>query len=94
MRLTLDGDTCSAAKVAIGAVATTALVVPEAAAALVGSKLDDAALARAGEACSAAARPISDKRGTADYRRKVVAVLCRRAVQKAKERAVSTHGGK
>jgi len=94
VRLTLDGDTCSAAKVAIGAVATTALVVPEAAAALVGSKLDDAALARAGEACSAAARPISDKRGTADYRRKVVAVLWRRAVQKAKERAVSTHGGK
>ena len=89
VRLTLDGDNCTAAKVSIGAVATTALVVPEAAAALVGSNLDDAAIARAGEACSAAARPISDKRGTAEYRRKVVGVLCRRAVQKAKERAVN-----
>jgi len=93
VRLTLDGDKCTAAKVSIGAVATTALVVPEAANALVGSKLDDAALVRAGDACSAAAKPISDKRGTAEYRRKVVGVLCRRAVQKAKERAVNGNRG-
>lgn len=89
VRLTLDGDTCTAAKVAIGAVATTALVVPDAAAALVGSTLDEAALSAAGEACSAIARPISDKRGTAEYRRKVVAVLCRRAIAKAHERALT-----
>lgn len=89
VRLTLDGGTCIAAKVVIGAVATTALVVPDAAAALVGTTLDDAALAAAGVACSALAKPISDKRGTAEYRRKVVAVLCRRAVAKAKERALA-----
>ena len=87
VRLTLDGDTCVSAKVAIGAVATTAIVVPEAAAALIGSTLDEAAVAAAGEACSSAARPISDKRGTADYRRKVVGVLARRAITKAHERA-------
>lgn len=87
VRLRLDGDTCTAAKVAIGAVATTALVVPDAAAALVGTKLDEAALAAAADACSAIAKPISDKRGTAEYRRKVVGVLCRRAAAKAYERA-------
>lgn len=86
--VTLDDDgTCSAARVAIGAVAPTALLVPAAAAALVGSKLDDAALQAAGEACTAASSPISDKRGTEEYRRKVIAVLCRRATAIAKQRA-------
>lgn len=85
--LTLAEDgTCSSARVAIGAVAPTALLVPEAAAALVGSKLDDAALAAAAAACSAAASPITDKRGTVEYRKKVVGVLCKRAVLRAAER--------
>jgi CO/xanthine dehydrogenase FAD-binding subunit len=84
--LASDGS-CSAARVAIGAVAPTALLVPEAADALIGSQLDDAAVQAAGEACTAAASPISDKRGTAEYRRKVIAVLCRRASLIAKQRA-------
>ena len=85
--LTLDGSQCVQARVAIGAVAPTALLVPEAAQALVGSQLDEAALLAAGEACTSASSPISDKRGTAEYRRKVVAVLCRRAAAIAAERA-------
>ncbi len=88
VRLTLDGDTCVAAKVAIGAVAPTAVVVAEAGEALVGTTLNDEAIEAAGRACSAAAQPITDKRGTADYRRKVVGVLCQRAVAKAKQRAL------
>ncbi|MFU8816047.1 MAG: FAD binding domain-containing protein [Pseudomonadales bacterium] len=88
--VTLDGNgTCTAARVAIGAVAPRALLVPAAAAALIGSKLDDAALAAAGEACSALAKPISDKRGTEVYRRKVVGVLCRRAGAIARDRALA-----
>jgi carbon-monoxide dehydrogenase medium subunit len=88
--LTLDDDgTCSAARVAIGAVAPTALLVPAAGAALVGTKVDDAAIAAAGAACSEAASPITDKRGTIEYRRKVVGVLCRRAAAKARDRAQS-----
>lgn len=88
--LELDSSgTCTAARVAIGAVAPTARLVPAAGAALVGSKLDDAALAAAGAACSTAASPISDKRGTADYRRKVVGVLCRRAAGIARDRALA-----
>lgn len=86
--VTVESDgTCSAARVAIGAVAPTALLVPAAADALIGSKLDDDALQAAGEACTAAASPITDKRGTVEYRKKVVAVLCRRAAAIAKQRA-------
>ena len=86
--VTVDGDgTCTAARVGIGAVAPTALLVPAAAEALVGTKLDDAALAAAGAACTEASSPITDKRGTADYRRKVVAVLCKRAAAIAHQRA-------
>ena len=82
-----DAGVCTAARVAIGAVAPTALLVSEAADALIGSKLDAASLAAAGRACTAASSPISDKRGTAEYRRKVVAVLCERAAAMAAARA-------
>jgi carbon-monoxide dehydrogenase medium subunit len=86
--LTLDADgTCTTARVVLGAVAPTAIEVPDAAAALVGSGLDDAALGRAGEAASAACSPIDDLRGTIDYRRKIAAVLTRRAASIATERA-------
>lgn len=88
VRLTLDDSgTCTEARVGIGAVAPTALLVPDAAAALVGSSVDEAALDAAAAACSAAARPISDKRGTVEYRVKVVGVLCKRAGAIARDRA-------
>ena len=78
--VTLDAaGVCTRRRVAIGAVAPTALLVEAAAQALVGSRLDDEALSRAAAAASAAARPIDDKRGTAAYRRNVVGVLARRA---------------
>jgi CO/xanthine dehydrogenase FAD-binding subunit len=86
--VTLDASgRCTAARVAIGAVAPTALVVPDAARALVGSSLDEAALARAAEAASAAARPIDDKRGTSAYRRAIAGVLTKRAAAIAGKRA-------
>ncbi|MDE0451160.1 MAG: xanthine dehydrogenase family protein subunit M [Gammaproteobacteria bacterium] len=88
--LTLDDDgTCTAARVAIGAVAPTALLVPAAADALIGTKVDDEALSAAGAACTAASSPITDKRGTIEYRNKVVAVLCRRAGANARDRALA-----
>jgi len=85
--VTLDASgTCTAARVAIGAVAVTAILVPEAAKALVGTKLDDKAMAAAAAAASAAARPISDRRGTAEYRTHVVGVLVKRAAKIAADR--------
>jgi carbon-monoxide dehydrogenase medium subunit len=86
--MTLDASgVCTAARVAIGAVAPTALLVPDAAAALIGTRLDAGALAKAADASTAASRPISDKRGTTAYRRSMAGVLTRRAAAIAADRA-------
>jgi carbon-monoxide dehydrogenase medium subunit len=86
--LTLDASgTITAARVSLGAVAPTVLLLPEAAAAIVGGKLDEAALAALDAAARAAAKPISDKRGTIDYRIKIAGVLARRAATIAYQRA-------
>ena len=93
VRITLDGDgTVSAASVALGAVAPTVVRVPAAEAALVGSSLDDAALAAAAAAASDACNPIDDKRGTIDYRRQVAGVLTRRAAGIAADRIRTRNG--
>jgi CO/xanthine dehydrogenase FAD-binding subunit len=87
--ITLDeSGTCTAASIVLGAVAPTVVSVPDAEAALVGSKLDDVAIATAVAAASAACNPIDDKRGTIKYRRHVAGVLTKRAIAIASERAV------
>jgi carbon-monoxide dehydrogenase medium subunit len=78
---------CVAARVALAAVAPTPLFVPEAGAALVDGSLTDALIGKAATLAQAAARPISDMRGDAEYRRHLVGVLTRRAIQGAVERA-------
>ena len=85
--LTVEGDTVKTARVCIGAVAPTVLLVPQAADALIGSTLDDAALGALMAAVRAAANPISDKRGTAEFRKEVVGVLAGRAARIAYDRA-------
>jgi CO/xanthine dehydrogenase FAD-binding subunit len=86
--LTLDGaGKITTARVSLGAVAPTALLVAEAGAAIVGTTLDDAALDKLDAAARAAAKPISDKRGTVDYRIKIAGVLARRAATIAYDRA-------
>lgn len=86
--LTLDAKgVCTAARVCVGAVAERALLVQPAADALVGSTVDEAAIARMGAAVSAACRPIDDKRGTKAYRIKVSGVMARRAAAIALDRA-------
>jgi len=85
--LTLDKGTCTAARVGLGAVAPTVLLVEDAAKALIGSKLDTAALDKAANACRAACRPIDDKRGTIAYRTQIAGVLLKRAATIAAERA-------
>ena len=84
--LTMKGDTVTDARVGLGAVAPTVLLVDKAAKALVGSKLDDAALDAAAAACSAACKPIDDKRGTIKYRTKIAGVLLKRAALIARDR--------
>ena len=85
--LTLEGGKISKARVALGAVAPTAVLVPDAAAAIIGTSLDDAALDKLAAACAAACNPIDDKRGTIAYRTKTAGTLAKRAAKIAFARA-------
>ena len=86
--LTLDGSgVVTSARVALGAVAPTVLLVDAAAKAIIGTKLDDKAKAALMAAASAAAKPIDDKRGTKQFRTDVAGVLARRAAETAYARA-------
>ena len=82
----------TAARVALGAVAERPLLVADAAKAIIGSTLDEAALARLADAASAACRPIDDKRGTREFRIKVAGVLARRVAEIAYARASGAKG--
>ncbi|MGD1923685.1 MAG: FAD binding domain-containing protein [Paracoccaceae bacterium] len=84
--LVMDGDTVAEARVALGAVAPTARLVPEAGAALIG-KTVDAAEEDLRAAAAAACSPINDKRGTIEFRTKVAGVLAVRAARLAAKRA-------
>ena len=88
--LTLDeAGVCTHARLGLGAVAPTPLLVEDGAKALIGTTVDDDALANLAAAASAACNPIDDKRGTIEYRVKVAGVLARRAALIALERARS-----
>ena len=88
--LTLDENgVCTDAWVSLGAVAARALIVDTAARALIGTKVDDAAMQALDAAARAAAKPIDDKRGTIAFRIKVSGVLARRAAAIALTRAGS-----
>jgi carbon-monoxide dehydrogenase medium subunit len=87
VNLRLEGDKITEARIALGAVAPKILLVPEAAQAIIGSTLDDAAMDALSAAAVAASTPISDKRGTAAFRKDIVGVLVKRAARIAYERA-------
>ena len=86
--LTLAEDgSCKSARVSLGAVAPTVVVLEEGANALIGTKLDEDALGKLDIAARAACNPIDDKRGTVEFRTDVAGVLAKRAALIAKERA-------
>jgi aerobic carbon-monoxide dehydrogenase medium subunit len=88
VNVTLGGaGVIASARVSLGAVAEKVLLVPEAAQAIVGSRLDRPAQDRLEAAARAACRPINDKRGTTDFRIEVAGVLTRRAAMIALDRA-------
>jgi carbon-monoxide dehydrogenase medium subunit len=88
VQLTLDGkDGCKDGRIVLGCVGLTAIRAKEAEAELRGKKIDDAAIGRAAEAARAAAEPQGDMRGSADYKRVLVAALVKRAMGIAVRRA-------
>jgi len=90
VNVTLDASgTCTDARVVLGAVAPTQVIVDDAAKALIGHKLDDATLKNLDAAAQRACKPINDKRGTIEYRTKVAGVLARRTAAIAFDRAAS-----
>jgi carbon-monoxide dehydrogenase medium subunit len=90
VNVTLDASgTCTDARVCLGAVAPTQVIVDDAAKALIGHKLDDATLQALDAAAQKACKPIDDKRGTIEYRTKVAGDLARRTAAIAFDRAQS-----
>jgi CO/xanthine dehydrogenase FAD-binding subunit len=85
---------CTAARVALGAVSPTVILVQAAADTLIGHTLNADTLAKLDAAAQAAAKPISDKRGTIEYRTKVAGVLARRVAAIAFDRAQGIKNGK
>jgi carbon-monoxide dehydrogenase medium subunit len=88
----MQDGACAKARIALGAVFPTPLLVQEAEVALVGSDLDDESIAEAAKAARAAAAPISDVRGSAEHRLELVEVLTGRALRAAKGRALGEGG--
>jgi carbon-monoxide dehydrogenase medium subunit len=82
-----EGGVCEKARIALAAVAPTPVRAQAAEQALVGHPLSPALIDRAAELAVEAARPISDQRGSADFRRHLVRVLTRRTLTTALARA-------
>lgn len=85
--LRLDNGIITEARVALGAVAPTVLLVDECAQAIIGTKLDEAAFKKLAQAAENACNPIDDKRGTIEFRTDIAGVLAVRTAKKAYDRA-------
>ncbi len=87
LQLRPDGRTCAQAHIALGAVAPTPMRAPKAEVLLAGKPLTPSLIAEAAHTAAAQARPITDLRASAEYRRHAVQILARRALRGALRRA-------
>ncbi|HVI90348.1 MAG TPA: xanthine dehydrogenase family protein subunit M [Dongiaceae bacterium] len=85
--LDMSGGKCTRASIALTNVAQTPLLAEDAAKALIGSPVDASAINVAAKAAMAIADPTTDTRGPVEYRRSVLGVMVRRAIDRAKIRA-------
>jgi carbon-monoxide dehydrogenase medium subunit len=86
VQLDASGSRFESARISLGAVAPKPLYVAEAGAALAGQPVNAESVARAAQIAQNAAQPITDMRGTAEYRKHMAGVLTRRVLEKAIER--------
>jgi len=91
VQLTMAGDVCQEAAIALGCVGLTAIRATEAEAVLRGKVLKESTIAAAAEAARAAGDPQSDMRGSAEYKRQLVVALVERAIGIAIRRARGEH---
>ena len=87
IELSADRLTCVRARIALGAVAPTPVLAKEAGFYLAGKRISEESIQKAAASAQTVAHPITDMRGTAEYRRHLVGVLTRRALHSAIERA-------
>jgi xanthine dehydrogenase FAD-binding subunit len=87
VQLSADGQTIEAARIGLGAVAATPRFAAEASSWLKGKPATEDIFARAGELARNVASPITDMRGTAEYRMHLVGILVKRTLLRAAERA-------
>lgn len=86
----LEDDVCVDARIGLSAAAPTPVLAPEAGAALVGTRIDAAAIASAADLVLTTATPIDDGRGSRKHRLATLPVLARRAIKRAHERAIAS----
>lgn len=79
----MEGNICKDARIVLGAVAPTPIRAKEAEALLKGKEVSDTLLEEAGKLAAAASNPITDIRGSEEYRRDMVRVFTRRCLRKA-----------
>lgn len=87
VQLSMEGDICKDAAIALGCVGLMAIKAKDAEAALRGQRITEKAISAAMEAARAAADPQSDMRGSADYKRRLAGGLVKRAIEAAFRRA-------
>ena len=87
--VTIANNTCQEARIALGSVAPTLIRAKKAEEALKDKKLDQKVIEAAAEAAAEEAKPITDIRSTAEYRKETTRILVRRAIEKAMERATA-----
>jgi len=85
--LTVSGGACTSAAIALTNVADTPLLAQRAGEALVGTNVDEPAIAEAARRAQQIANPSADGRGPVDFRIHVAGVMVRRAIAQAKQRA-------
>ena len=91
VNLSLENGVVTAAKVVLGAVGPKVILAHSAADCLVGTKLDGSSLSRFSAECSLIAKPISDKRGSEEFRKDIIGVIAQRAAKKAYDRALGNN---